>query len=61
MGEGRGKNKATKGEAESGGKLTKKYAESTKLALKGTEDKDVKVVNKGLGAINCQECHKAHK
>lgn len=61
FGEHLGKNKPPKGGADSWEKLTKKYAENTKLALKGTEDKDVKVVNKGLGGINCMECHKEHK
>jgi hypothetical protein len=61
FGENLGKNKPTKGDAESWEKLTKKYAENTKLALKGTEDKDVKTVNKALGGINCGECHKVHK
>jgi hypothetical protein len=60
-GEALGKNKPPKGDAESWEKLTKKYAENTKLALKGTEDKDTKEVNKGLGGINCMECHKAHR
>jgi hypothetical protein len=61
FGEALGKNKPPKGEADSWEKLTKKYAENTKLVLKGTEDKDAKAVAKGLGGINCGECHKAHK
>jgi hypothetical protein len=61
FGENLGKNKPPKGEAASWEKLTKKYAENTKLVHKGTKDKDAKAVNKGLGGINCMECHKAHK
>jgi hypothetical protein len=61
LGEALSKNKPPKGEAESWEKLTKKYVGNTKLVLKGTEDKDVKAVNKGLGGINCGECHKQHK
>lgn len=61
LGEALGKNKPPKGEADSWEKLSKKYAENTKLVLKGTEDKDAKAVNKGLGGINCGECHKLHK
>ena len=49
-----------KGDAASWEKLTKKYAESTKAALKATEDKDAKAVNKAL-MIDCMECHKAHR
>jgi hypothetical protein len=56
-----GKNKPPKGEAASWEKLTKKYAENTKLVHQGTKDKDAKAVNKGLAGINCMECHKAHK
>ena len=61
FGESLGKNKPPMGDADSWEKLTKKYAENTKLVLKGTEDKDVKAVNKGLDGINCKECHTAHK
>lgn len=61
FGENLGKNKAPQGEAESWEKLTKKYAENTKLVAKGVEDKDAKAVAKGLGGINCGECHKVHK
>ena len=61
LGEALAKNKPPKGEADSWKKLTTKYVENTKLVLKGTEDKDVKAVNKGLGGINCGECHKAHQ
>jgi hypothetical protein len=61
LGEALGKNKPPKGTPESWEKLTKKYAENTKLVLKGTEDKDTKSVNKGLGGINCRECHSQHK
>jgi hypothetical protein len=61
FGENLGKNKPPKGEADSWEKLTKKYAESTKAAYKGTEDKDVKAVEKALGAINCAECHTPHR
>ena len=61
LGEALGKNKPPKGEARSWEALTKKYADNTKLVLKGTENKDAKTVNKGLGGINCAECHKAHK
>lgn len=60
FGEHLGKNKPNKGDAASWEKLTKKYAESTKAALKATEDKDAKAVNKAL-MINCKECHDAHK
>jgi hypothetical protein len=61
LGEALGKNKPPKGDAESWKKLTEKYVDNTKLVLKGTEDKDAKAVNKGLGGINCMECHRAHK
>ncbi len=61
LGDALGKNKVPKGDEKSWEKLTKKYADNTKLVLKGTEDKDVKAVNKGLGGINCGECHKEHK
>jgi len=60
FGEQLGKNKPAKGDAASWEKLSKKYAESTKAALKATEDKDAKAVNKAL-TINCKECHDAHK
>ena len=63
FGENLGKNKPPKGDEKSWKALTDKYAENTKLVLKGTEDKDVKEVNKGLGGITgmCGACHKAHK
>ncbi len=61
FGENLGKNKPAKGEAESWKKLTDKYHTNTKAVLKGTEDKDAKAVAKGLGGINCGECHKLHK
>jgi hypothetical protein len=61
FGENLGKNKPPVGTAESWEKLTKKYAESTKAAHKATEDKDVKAVEKALGAINCGECHTPHR
>ncbi|MCE9565686.1 MAG: hypothetical protein K8U57_26990 [Planctomycetes bacterium] len=61
FGEALGKNKAPKGDADSWKTLCEKYAAATKAAYKGTEDKDAKAVAKGLGAINCGECHKLHK
>jgi len=63
FGENLGKNKPPKGDAKSWEKLTQAYASSTKAVHKGTQDKDVKAVNKGLGAIgmSCGGCHKAHK
>ena len=61
FGENLGKNKPTKGDAESWEKLSKKYAESTKAAHKAVEDKDAKAVDKALGSINCAECHKEHR
>ena len=61
LGEALGKNKPPKGADASWKKLTDKYAANTKLVLKGTEDKNAAAVNKGLGGINCAECHKAHK
>src|SRR5207253_961776 len=61
FGENLGKNKPPKGDEKSWKTLTEKYAASTKMVLKGVEDKDAKAVNKGLGMINCGECHKAHK
>jgi hypothetical protein len=61
LGDALGKNKPPKGTEKSWEALSKKYANNTKLVLKGTEDKDAKTVNKGLGGINCAECHKAHK
>jgi hypothetical protein len=61
FGESLGKNKQPMGEAASWEKLTKKYAESTKAAYKGTEDKDAKAVEKALGAIKCAECHEPHR
>ena len=60
FGEQLGKNKPAKGDAASWEKLSKKYADSTKAALKATEDKDAKALNKAL-TINCKECHDAHK
>lgn len=60
FGEHLGKNKPAKGSEESWAKLSKAYAEQTKAALKATEDKDEKAVNKAL-AINCKSCHDAHK
>jgi hypothetical protein len=61
FGENLGKNKAPTGEAASWEKLTKKYSDNTKITLKGAEDKDEKAVTKGLGGINCMECHDAHR
>jgi len=61
FGENLGKLKPPKGDADSWKKLTEIYAENTKLVHKGTVDKDVKAVNKGLGGINCKDCHKAHR
>jgi hypothetical protein len=61
FGENLGKNKPPKGDEKSWETLTKAYAETTKLVYKGTMDKDVKAVNKGLGGIVCGTCHKAHK
>jgi hypothetical protein len=61
FGENLGKNKPPKGDEKSWKTLTEKYADTTKAVLKATEDKDAKAVNKALGAINCGECHKAHK
>ena len=63
FGENLGKNKPPKGSEKSWKALTEKYAANTKDVYKGTEDKDVKAVNKGLGAIgaSCGACHKAHK
>jgi len=60
-GEVLGKNKVAKGDPESWKSLCEKYATATKTALKGTEDKDSKLVAKGLGAIACGDCHKLHK
>jgi hypothetical protein len=60
FGEHLGKNKPAKGDEKSWETLSKKYAESTKAALKATEDKDAKAVDKAL-MINCMECHKAHR
>jgi hypothetical protein len=60
FGEHLGKNKPAKGDEKSWEELTKKYAESTKAALKATEDKDVKAVNKAL-TIDCMGCHKLHR
>lgn len=57
------KNKPAKNntnDPDSWGKLSKKYLESTKATLKAVEDKDAKAVEKAL-AINCMECHKAHR
>ena len=61
FGENLGKNKPPKGDAKSWENMTKAYANATKTVYKGTQDKDVKAVNKGLGGINCGGCHKAHK
>jgi hypothetical protein len=61
FGESLGKNKPPRGEDDSWEKLTKKYAENTKLVLKGTEDKDAAEVTKGLSGIKCGECHSVHK
>ena len=61
FGENIGKNKPTKGDADSWEKLSKKYAESTKAAHKAVEDKDAKALDKALNSINCMECHKVHR
>jgi hypothetical protein len=61
FGENLGKLKPNKGDEKSWEKLATKYKDNTKAALKATEDKDAKAVNKALGGINCAECHKAHK
>ena len=61
FGENIGKNKPTKGDADSWEKLSKKYAESTKAAHKAVEDKDAKGLDKALNSINCMECHKVHR
>ncbi|MBP3954315.1 hypothetical protein J8F10_03265 [Gemmata sp. G18] len=60
FGENLGKNKPPKGDAASWKKLTDKYAESTKAALKATDDKDAKALKAALN-INCKACHDAHK
>lgn len=61
FGEALGKSKPEKGDEKSWKTLSDKYAASTKTVLEGAEKKDAKVVQKGLGAINCGECHKVHK
>ena len=61
FGENLGKNKPPKGDDKSWKTLTDAYAATTKVVYKGTMDKDLKAVNKGLGGINCGTCHKAHK
>ena len=61
FGENLGKNKPPKGDAKSWETMSKAYANATKTVHKGTQDKDVKAVNKGLMGINCGGCHKAHK
>ena len=61
FGESLGKNKPQKGDEKSWKALTDKYAANTKAVYKATQDKDAKGVTKGLGGINCMECHKAHK
>lgn len=61
FGENLGKNKPSKGDAESWKSLTKKYEDATKAVLKGTEDKSAKAVNAGLGAIDCKGCHSKHR
>lgn len=61
FGEALSKNKPPKGDADSWKALTTKYADATKLTLKGAEDKDAKTIAKGLAGIDCGGCHKAHK
>jgi hypothetical protein len=61
FGEHLGKQKPPKGEDDSWKKLTTKYAETTKATYTAAKEKDAKGVNKGLGGINCMECHKAHR
>jgi hypothetical protein len=61
FGENLGKNKPPKGDDKSWQTMTKAYAAATKAVHKGTMDKDLKAVSKGLGGINCAGCHKAHK
>ncbi len=60
FGENLGKNKPPKGDAASWKKLTDKYAESTKAALKAADDKDPKALKAALN-INCKACHDAHR
>ena len=56
-----GKNKPPKGDDKSWKALTDKYMNSTKTVAEGAEKKDAKLVNKGLAAINCKECHDKHR
>ena len=58
-----GKNKPPKGDDKSWKALTEKYAANTKEVYKGTQDKDAKAVNKGLGVRSVGRAvgHKAHK
>lgn len=60
-GESLGKNKQPKGDDASWKALCDKYAASTKIILKATEERDIKAVSKGLGGVNCGDCHKIHK
>ena len=63
FGESLGKNKPSKGDADSWKALSEKYAASTKSVFEAAEKKDAKGVNAGLAAIggSCGACHKMHK
>ena len=63
FGEGLGKNKPEKGDAESWKKLADKYKTNTAAVVAGVEKKDAKAVGEALGKIggSCKECHDVHK
>lgn len=66
FGEGLGKNKPPKGDADSWKKLTDKYKESTAAVAEAAGKKDADAVKTALDKLvpksgSCTECHDAHK
>ena len=61
LGAALGSNTVDKGDAASWKKLSAKYAKSTADVAAAAEKKDTAAVTKAIGAVNCKECHHAHK
>lgn len=63
FGEALGKNKPSKGDADSWKTLSEKYAADTKAVADAAEKKDAKAANEAIAAIagSCGGCHKVHK
>ncbi|HVL15270.1 MAG TPA: hypothetical protein VM529_22050 [Gemmata sp.] len=55
------KSKPPKGDEKVWEENCKKFSDSTKAILAGTEKKDAKATNTALSSFKCMDCHKAHK